>query len=293
MGQGRHHFCRRRRRSLRGFALAVVGLALVALVSPGLVSAEIDNGGGGGDGSGGGGGTGKHATATTVSCLAVQLQLADGTTCTATVRDTLDPPTDLGGEVTFSIDDAGNVLTPGACNLQKGADGQFTCSVEYRAGTVGVRHLVAHYVGDGGHGTSTSDPLEISVTLPPEPPGGGSGGGGGESGGGGNQGGGAASPPAPRLQPPPPPEPVFAPAPDTTVKRQPPRKTANRWAKFTFLSSQAGSTFECKLDGRPFKLCASPYKANVTRGPHTLRVRAVNSRGSADPTPLVLRWKVG
>ncbi len=83
------------------------------------------------------------------------------------------------------------------------------------------------------------------------------------------------------------------PAPSTTLKKKPPRKTASRKATFTFVSSLAGSHFECKLDRKAFKPCRSPFRAKgLKRGRHTFSVRAVGPTGVRDPTPAVFRWRV-
>ena len=82
-------------------------------------------------------------------------------------------------------------------------------------------------------------------------------------------------------------------APNTIIKKKPRKKTARRRAIFRFVSDQPGSTFQCKLDRKPFKACRSPFKAKVRNGRHVLQVRAINPQGIADPTPAVYRWKVG
>jgi hypothetical protein len=83
-------------------------------------------------------------------------------------------------------------------------------------------------------------------------------------------------------------------APNTLIKKKPRKKTARRKAKFKFVSDQPGSTFQCKLDKKPFKPCRSPLKVKrVKPGRHTFRVRAVNPQGVLDPTPAVFKWKVG
>jgi hypothetical protein len=81
------------------------------------------------------------------------------------------------------------------------------------------------------------------------------------------------------------------PSPMTRIKRHPPKRSANRAARFSFVSGQAGATFECRLDRRPFKRCSSPHRIAVKPGRHTFRVRAV-TLGIADPTPAVFRWTV-
>lgn len=61
---------------------------------------------------------------------------------------------------------------------------------------------------------------------------------------------------------------------------------------FTFGSSGVGSRFECKLDRRPYRGCASPFRQMAGSGKHVLRVRAVDPQGLADPTPATYRWRV-
>lgn len=90
---------------------------------------------------------------------------------------------------------------------------------------------------------------------------------------------------------------VLAPSqatPNTTLKRKPRRRTASRRARFTFVSDQPGSRFECKVDrNKAFKPCRSPLELkNLKRGRHSFRVRAVNAAGMADPTPATYRWRV-
>jgi len=102
----------------------------------------------------------------------------------------------------------------------------------------------------------------------------GKGGGGGGGGGGGNGGGGGPGS-----------------APETKIAKHPRSRTPLRVAKFAFSSNQSGSTFQCRLDKRPFKACRSPFKHKMKRGRHVFRVRAV-SGGIADPTPARFSWRV-
>jgi hypothetical protein len=82
-------------------------------------------------------------------------------------------------------------------------------------------------------------------------------------------------------------------APDTEITKQPKRKTTKRKAKLKFSSSEAGSTFECKLDKKPFKPCESPFKKKVKAGKkHKFLVRATDATGNTDPTPAKAKWKV-
>jgi Tol biopolymer transport system component len=87
----------------------------------------------------------------------------------------------------------------------------------------------------------------------------------------------------------PPPKP---PAPKTSLRKHPPKRTTKRLAKFAFGSDEPGSRFECKLDRKRFKSCRSPFKHKVKVGRHVFKVRAVNTEGKRDPTPVVFRWRV-
>lgn len=88
--------------------------------------------------------------------------------------------------------------------------------------------------------------------------------------------------------------------PETTITKGPKRKleTRKRRAKalFRFRSSEPGSTFECKLNRRPWRACSSPLRVRVKAKPkpkrQVFRARAINQATIADPTPAVYRWKV-
>lgn len=82
------------------------------------------------------------------------------------------------------------------------------------------------------------------------------------------------------------------PAPKTSLRKHPPKRTKNRLAKFIFGSDEAGSSFECKLGRKPFKHCRSPFKRKVKIGRHAFKVRAVNADGVRDETPAAFRWRV-
>jgi hypothetical protein len=80
--------------------------------------------------------------------------------------------------------------------------------------------------------------------------------------------------------------------PETTITKKPKKKTTKRKAKFGFTSDEAGSTFECKIDKKSFKPCASPKKYKVKPGRHRFQVRATDESGNTDPTPAKRKWKV-
>ena len=46
--------------------------------------------------------------------------------------------------------------------------------------------------------------------------------------------------------------------PETTITKRPPAKTGTNKITYRFISSEAGSSFECKIDKGPLKPCASP-----------------------------------
>jgi len=81
--------------------------------------------------------------------------------------------------------------------------------------------------------------------------------------------------------------------PDTKIVKGPPKKTYKRTAKFKFTSTEAGSTFQCKLDRKPFKPCASPKKYKKLKpGKHVFKVRAIDKAGNVDPTPAKKKFTV-
>ena len=55
---------------------------------------------------------------------------------------------------------------------------------------------------------------------------------------------------------------------------------------FTFTSTEANSTFECKLDSAAYASCSSPLTlSGIANGPHTVSVRATDLAGNIDATP--------
>lgn len=81
--------------------------------------------------------------------------------------------------------------------------------------------------------------------------------------------------------------------PDTKIVKGPPKKTHKKKVKFKFTSTEAGSTFQCKLDRKPFKTCSSPkvYK-KLKPGKHVFKVRAIDKAGNVDPTPAKRKFTV-
>jgi hypothetical protein len=106
------------------------------------------------------------------------------------------------------------------------------------------------------------------------------------------------SPPPPSA-PPPPPTASFVPLgrdttpPGTRITAAPSRRTKIRRARFRFVSTEAGSVFECKLDRGRWLRCRSPkaYRG-LRKGVHVFRVRARDAAGNADPTPAARSWRI-
>jgi len=103
-------------------------------------------------------------------------------------------------------------------------------------------------------------------------------------------------PPPPLPEPPPPvPRPDLRP-PQTRLTAHPPARlfTQKKWRRvaFRFTSSEAGSSFRCKLDARPFRRCVSPRAYRVKAGRHAFRVFAIDRVGNRDATPAVFRFRL-
>ncbi|MDQ2630602.1 MAG: hypothetical protein M3Y75_06465 [Actinomycetota bacterium] len=85
--------------------------------------------------------------------------------------------------------------------------------------------------------------------------------------------------------------------PNTRIVSGPARATFERLAKFRFASTEAQSSFQCKVDKRRWRGCASPFRRKVSAGfgagrKHVFRVRAIDRFGNVDPTPARFGWRV-
>jgi Ca2+-binding RTX toxin-like protein len=110
-------------------------------------------------------------------------------------------------------------------------------------------------------------------------------------------------PPPPPAEPPPPvvKPPVAKPPrdrqpPQTRLAAHPPSRilTRKKWRQvaFRFASSEAGSGFRCRLDGKPYQSCASPRSYRVRAGRHTFRVYAIDAAGNRDGSPALFKFRV-
>ncbi|CAN5205883.1 hypothetical protein BH20ACI2_BH20ACI2_20270 [soil metagenome] len=84
-------------------------------------------------------------------------------------------------------------------------------------------------------------------------------------------------------------------APDTTIDSGPTQNSSvsNTSATFNFSSNEAGSTFQCQIDGGGFSSCTSPTTYNsLSQGSHNFQVSATDAAGNTDATPAVRTWTV-
>jgi hypothetical protein len=82
-------------------------------------------------------------------------------------------------------------------------------------------------------------------------------------------------------------------APESTISSGPSDPTVSTDASFNFDSSEAGSTFECQLDGGGFSACTSPQGyTGLGTGSHTFEVRATDAAGNVDTTPASFTWTI-
>jgi hypothetical protein len=161
------------------------------------------------------------------------------------------------------------------------ADASGNWTVTYAA-LPGKTLVTATQTNTEGGTSELADP--VATPADPTPSGGGGGGGGSgggnNNGGGGNNGGGNG---ATKDKTPP----------DTKIVKGPPKKTHKTTAKFKFTSTESGSTFQCKMDGKPFKPCSSPKKyKKLKAGKHVFKVRAIDKAGNVDPTPAKRKFTV-
>ena len=77
--------------------------------------------------------------------------------------------------------------------------------------------------------------------------------------------------------------------PETSIDAGPPRNSHRGSATFT-VSSEAGASFECRLDGHAWGECGQV--SGLSDGKHIMRARAKDRAGNVDPTPARWSWRI-
>jgi large repetitive protein len=73
----------------------------------------------------------------------------------------------------------------------------------------------------------------------------------------------------------------------------PPANTPSTSATFDLGSNEAGSTFQCSLDGGAYAPCSTPATFGpLADGAHTFAVRATDPAGNVDTSPAVYLWSI-
>jgi len=81
-------------------------------------------------------------------------------------------------------------------------------------------------------------------------------------------------------------------APETTLIRAKVKQRKRR-ATISFVSSEPGSTFECRLDRKRVRSCSSPQRLKRLKpGRHRFSVAARDAAGNVDPTPAVKKLRI-
>jgi hypothetical protein len=81
--------------------------------------------------------------------------------------------------------------------------------------------------------------------------------------------------------------------PNTSFLSGPSGATTDTTPTFTFDSSEQPATFQCSVDGNPATACSSPFTATqLSDGPHTFAVQAIDGSMNVDPTPATRSFTV-
>jgi hypothetical protein len=75
--------------------------------------------------------------------------------------------------------------------------------------------------------------------------------------------------------------------PQTTIDDRPPDPSPSATVSFGYESNEAGSSFQCALDGAAFSACPASgiSYSGLANGPHSFQVRAIDPSANVDPTP--------
>ncbi len=89
------------------------------------------------------------------------------------------------------------------------------------------------------------------------------------------------------------PPPADTDPPETEITKRAPNKLDKSKVKFRFTADEPGSTFECKIDKKPYRPCTSPRKVKrLDEGKHRFKVIATDAAGNSDPTAAKDKFKV-
>ena len=77
--------------------------------------------------------------------------------------------------------------------------------------------------------------------------------------------------------------------PETSIDSGPPHVSHKADGTFT-LSSEAGASFECRLDGHAWEECGQV--SGLSDGRHVMRARAKDRAGNVDPSPAKWEWRI-
>jgi hypothetical protein len=82
-------------------------------------------------------------------------------------------------------------------------------------------------------------------------------------------------------------------SPETTIHSGPSGATTSTSGTLTFTASEAGSSFQCRLDGGEWSQCSSPkVYADLSLGAHTFEVRAIDAAANVDASPARRTWSI-
>jgi hypothetical protein len=81
--------------------------------------------------------------------------------------------------------------------------------------------------------------------------------------------------------------------PNTTIDSGPSGSGNSDVAIFTFSSNESNVIFDCFLDGEHYEECSSPFTSrNLSGGPHSFKVSAIDAAGNSDRSPASRNWVV-
>jgi large repetitive protein len=179
--------------------------------------------------------------------------------------------TETSASFSFSADEPATF----ECRLDSGSYEPCTPPKSYVGLAVGGRTFEVRAIDAAGNRDQTPATHAWTITAPivvqpPPPP--------------------PIDPPSPPIDPPPPPADMTPP--ETVITSAPMNFSFSTAASFSFVSTEDGSTFECRLDEGAFEPCTSPKTyTGLAYGPHRFEVRARDAAGNVDETPAIHLWE--